>query len=227
MPITPSEKDKLNEILSKINSGPELMRLTGALYNTLIRANIKTEPLMSLGKFIFARVEWKDIPAMWQLNGGKTERLNENIRLPLLRACEDFFRSELVNVVDLIPEPVNVAEEIADAEAAALAGSPVPEEFSNPPEEELDPAPAGTRVEAKPSRQQKLKIGEVLDQPAAVTKPAEPPATIEKPVETPVETSVETPVQAASEPPKSNGVTQSVPIEDTTEATAPTTGSNQ
>ena len=65
MPITEKERDQLTTILTKMDTAQELMRLTGLIYDTILKAQIKSESLMAVGKLIFARVSWADLPAQW------------------------------------------------------------------------------------------------------------------------------------------------------------------
>jgi hypothetical protein len=159
MPITEKEKATLNELIGKMNSPMELIGLAGTVYQTILDAKLPSEHLMLLGKLIYARTPWNQIP--------------NHLRLPFIRSAEETLLRKIPDLYEIVPEEENVENEIADAEAAALAGQPTPEsapdDFPTAPDDELDPP----KVEAKPDKP-KRERGEKAEKTEKVEKPEKP-----------------------------------------------------
>ena len=135
MPITEKERDRLVEILGKLNTTPELIRLSGLIYNTLIQAKMPSDALIFLGKQVYAGVPWETIPNKW--------------RILLFRAVEEFTIKYLPQIYDLLPpENAPPAPVVESAQEVAPDGLP-----DLPPEFQMEAAQQGgsagdTRISA-------------------------------------------------------------------------------
>lgn len=93
MPITNDEKETLIAILGKIDQ-LELVVIAKKIYHTLLSAGYQSAHLMVLGKLVFAKVHWDQI----------AEILKNDIKLPLIRATEEFFVPGLVEAFRIVEE---------------------------------------------------------------------------------------------------------------------------
>jgi len=174
MPITEKQKDQLKEILASITEPAELMKLTEAVYDTILAAKMDSKPLMSLGKLIYARTPWRDLPNEWAKLGGNPAGLNQFIRLPLIRACEEFLIPKLAEIFTIVPEAAPEPE----PDLSADMGEPVstPEAAAAPAEEAPPPEKKENGHSSKKAK------GDKADANAKAEVKAEPP--VSPPVET-------------------------------------------
>jgi hypothetical protein len=204
MPITETEHRHYVAALDKLKNPHELMRLTGLVYDMILAGKIKSEPLMALGKMIYSRTPWKDLVGEWNKAGGNPAALNQLIRLPMIRAAEEFLIPALKNVVfDVIPDPPAAEAPVAAApreekkpepKQGELAGFTSDAESSPPPDDQIsdddaamaeevnaeaEEASAGIEAASAASRQPKKKrliidVDATPDAPGAAAEPTPP-----------------------------------------------------
>ena len=115
MPITQAEKEQLQNIILKADSS-ELVRIAGSIYDCVLKANLETDKLLAIGKHLYARVRWSNVPA----------GLND-ARLKILRSAEENFLQQLPNFFAVSETPPPQTEEpqatapATDGEARALS----------------------------------------------------------------------------------------------------------
>lgn len=110
MPITERERATLEEILSKVTTPAEMVKLAGTVYNTILAAKLSSENLMRLGKLIYARFEW--------------QKIENTLRLPFVQATEEFLIPAIPQIFTIVEE--DLSEELVPETRAA--SSAVPEE---------------------------------------------------------------------------------------------------
>ncbi len=155
------------------------------MYDTVLAAKISSSSLMSLGKLIYARTPWKDLPNEWQKLGGNPTGLNTAIRLPLLRAAEEFFLKQLPDIFAIVAEAP--AEPEPDLNETAVEAEPAQPEA--PVQEQLpleQPRAAkenghgnGKKDKGKPEAKPEPKVEQKVEakpEPKVETPPAAPAA---------------------------------------------------
>jgi len=104
VPISVEEKALLTKIARKVTS-PELVRVAGALYDSIAVADIDRPRFLALGRFLIAKYRWNKLPI--ELN---------DARLALLRSAEDNLLRRIPDLLTLVQasveEPVATPEPI-------------------------------------------------------------------------------------------------------------------
>ncbi len=142
MPITQTEKEQLQKILNKADA-EELVRIAGSIYDCVLKANLETDKLLAIGKLLWARVKWSDMPV----------GVND-ARFKILRSAEENFLQQLPNFFAVSETPPPQAEEPQATAPAANDEARLPDTTGESQVNEVVQIAKGTDGEAPSNEEQ-------------------------------------------------------------------------
>lgn len=211
MPITKEQKAEFEKILSNLDS-LELVKITSALYDSIVYAELPWQKLMTIANHIFAKVPWSRLPK-------QPEELG-NAMVALVRSVEEHFIKSLAGMLTVVesteivpqtepaPEQPAAATSTSDAVQITLPATAAPVTRSEIDDLDEDASMHGMDTESPPADGAQAAPAE-SDETAVETAGEEESASQEEDDEDDEEDEDEEPVQASA----SNGHSEAAPAE--------------